>query len=98
VRPAREERRGGLDFVDDKAGKPLGNSGGDLQMLRLPTVGEGARFALLARHTDAEREWAWDRESTAGRQNRVIDEAAGPRAAGRQDSRPDPCRMPRLRA
>jgi len=63
-----------IDFVDDKAGKPVGinshigrrpiaafgNSDGDLQMLQWATAGEGARFALLVHHTDAEREYAYD--------------------------------------
>ena len=63
-----------IDFVDDKAGKPVGihshigrrpiaafgNSDGDLQMLQWATAGEGARFALLVHHTDGEREYAYD--------------------------------------
>jgi hypothetical protein len=64
-----------VDFVDDKAGKPVGinshigrrpiaafgNSDGDLQMLQWATAGKGARFALLVHHTDANREWAYDK-------------------------------------
>jgi hypothetical protein len=63
-----------IDFIDDKAGKPVGinshigrrpiaafgNSDGDLQMLQWATAGEGARFALLVHHTDGEREYAYD--------------------------------------
>jgi phosphoglycolate phosphatase-like HAD superfamily hydrolase len=78
-----------IDFIDDKAGKPVaihrfigrrpiaafGNSDGDLQMLQWATGGEGARFALLVRHTDAEREWAYDRDSHIGRLDAALDEA-----------------------
>jgi phosphoglycolate phosphatase-like HAD superfamily hydrolase len=66
-----------LGFIDDKTGKPIGiqmhigrrpifsfgNSDGDLQMLQWTTAGSGARFGGLVHHTDAEREWAYDRNS-----------------------------------
>jgi phosphoserine phosphatase len=78
-----------LDFLDDKAGKPVaihkfigrrpiaafGNSDGDLQMLQWATLAEGARFGLLVRHTDADREYAYDRESPFGRLDAALDEA-----------------------
>jgi phosphoserine phosphatase len=78
-----------VDFVDDKAGKPVaierhigrrpvmafGNSDGDLQMLQWTAAGAGPRFALLVHHTDAEREWAYDRESANGRLDAAWDEA-----------------------
>ena len=78
-----------LNFIDDKEGKPVainmhigrrpiaafGNSDGDLQMLQWTTAGEGARFALYVHHTDAEREWAYDRESSIGRFDKGLDEA-----------------------
>jgi len=78
-----------LNFYDDKDGKPVGihqhigrrpiaafgNSDGDLQMLLWTTAGSGARFALLVRHTDAEREWAYDRTSSIGRLDKALDEA-----------------------
>jgi len=78
-----------VDFIDDKAGKPVainqhigrrpiaafGNSDGDLQMLQWTTAGSGARFALLVHHTDAEREWAYDRTSSIGRLDKALDEA-----------------------
>lgn len=78
-----------IDFIDDKAGKPVGidshigrrpiasfgNSDGDLQMLQWTAVGEGARFCLLVHHTDAEREWAYDRDSHVGRLDKALDEA-----------------------
>ncbi len=77
-----------LDFIDDKAGKPVGihqhigrrpifaagNSDGDFEMLEWTTAGEGARFGLLVHHTDAEREFAYDRESHVGKLARGLDE------------------------
>jgi len=70
-----------IQFVDDKAGKPVGiyqfigrrpvmafgNSDGDLQMLQWTAAGAGPRFCLFVHHTDAEREWAYDRKSSVGR-------------------------------
>ncbi|MBP1150006.1 MULTISPECIES: HAD family hydrolase [unclassified Methylocaldum] len=78
-----------VDFVDDRAGKPVGihkfigrrpiaafgNSDGDLQMLQWTAGGEGARLMALVHHTDAEREWAYDRESSVGRLDQALDEA-----------------------
>ncbi len=78
-----------VQFVDDKQGKPIGietfigrrpiaafgNSDGDQQMLEWTTGGSGARFALLVHHDDAEREWAYDRNSDVGRLDRAWDEA-----------------------
>ncbi len=78
-----------LDFFDDKEGKPVaihqqigrrpiaafGNSDGDLQMLQWTTAGLGPRFALYVHHTDAEREWAYDRKSSFGRLDEGLDEA-----------------------
>ena len=78
-----------LNFIDDKEGKPVGihqyigrrpiaafgNSDGDLQMLQWTTAGKGARFALIVHHTDADREWAYDRNSAVGRLDKALDEA-----------------------
>jgi hypothetical protein len=78
-----------LNFNDDKAGKPVGiqthigrrpiaafgNSDGDLQMLEWARGGAGVRFALLVHHTDAEREWAYDRTSSIGRLDKALDAA-----------------------
>ena len=78
-----------IDFIDDKAGKPVGihkfigrrpifaagNSDGDFQMLEWTTAGKGPRFALIVHHTDAEREWAYDRKSHVGKLDRALDEA-----------------------
>ena len=44
-------------------------------MLQWTTAGKGARFALLVHHTDAEREWAYDRKSSVGRLDKALDEA-----------------------
>jgi phosphoserine phosphatase len=79
-----------VDFIDDKAGKPVGihkyigrrpvmafgNSDGDVQMLEWTTAGAGPRFGAIVHHTDAEREYAYDRESSVGRLERGLDEAA----------------------
>jgi phosphoserine phosphatase len=78
-----------IDFIDDKAGKPVGihrhigrrpiaafgNSDGDLQMLQWTAAGAGARLCLYVHHTDAGREWAYDRQSHVGRLDRGLDEA-----------------------
>jgi haloacid dehalogenase-like hydrolase len=78
-----------IDFIDDKAGKPVGinkfigrrpilafgNSDGDHQMLQWTAAGSGPRFMGLVHHTDAEREWAYDRPSSIGRLDKALDEA-----------------------
>jgi hypothetical protein len=78
-----------IEFVDDGPGKPVGinrfigrrpifafgNSDGDLQMLQWTTAGSGARFAGLVHHTDAEREYAYDRQSKIGKLDKALDEA-----------------------
>ena len=78
-----------VDFVDDGPGKPVGiqqhigrrpiaafgNSDGDLQMLQWTTAGKGARLGLLVHHTDADREWAYDRTSSIGQLDKALDEA-----------------------
>jgi phosphoglycolate phosphatase-like HAD superfamily hydrolase len=77
-----------VEFVDDGAGKPVGinrfigrrpifafgNSDGDLQMLQWTAAGNGARFMGIVHHTDAEREYAYDRKSTIGRLDKALDE------------------------
>lgn len=82
---------GGVSFVDDNVGKPVGldrhlgrrpifaagNSDGDFQMLEWTTSGDGPRFGLIVHHTDAEREFAYDRESHVGNLARGLDEAEG---------------------
>ncbi|MDG1875639.1 MAG: HAD family hydrolase [Mariniblastus sp.] len=79
-----------LDFIDDKEGKPIGihkfigrrpiaafgNSDGDLQMIQWTTAGEGARFGLYLHHTDAAREFAYDKNSSVGRLDQGLIEAA----------------------
>jgi phosphoglycolate phosphatase-like HAD superfamily hydrolase len=94
----RYERRDGLpvllrlpeaDFIDDKAGKPVGihqaigrrpiaafgNSDGDFEMLEWTTSAPGPRIGLIVHHTDAVREWAYDRTSHVGQLARALDEA-----------------------
>lgn len=79
-----------VEFVDDGPGKPVGinrfigrrptmafgNSDGDLQMLQWTTAGPGMRFGLIVHHTDAEREYAYDRQSHIGKLDKALDEAA----------------------
>jgi phosphoglycolate phosphatase-like HAD superfamily hydrolase len=78
-----------VGFIDDKAGKPVGiqqhigrrpiaafgNSDGDQQMLEWTAAGKGARLCLYVHHTDAEREWAYDRQSSVGRFDKGLDQA-----------------------
>jgi len=53
----------------------FGNSDGDLQMLQWTAAGSGTRLMVLIHHTDAEREWAYDRKSSIGRLDKALDEA-----------------------
>lgn len=78
-----------IEFIDDGPGKPVGinrfigrvpifaagNSDGDLQMLQWTTMNKGPRLGLLVHHTDAAREWAYDRSSPVGRLDKALDEA-----------------------
>jgi hypothetical protein len=78
-----------IGSIDDREGKPInihlhigrrpvmafGNSDGDLAMLQWTTAGEGRRFGLIVHHTDAEREFAYDRQSHIGRLDKALDEA-----------------------
>ena len=52
----------------------FGNSDGDLQMLQWTAAGDGARFMGIVHHTDAEREWAYDRQSHIGKLDKALDE------------------------
>lgn len=78
-----------LSFNDDKGGKPVGinqhigrrpiaafgNSDGDLQMLQYAGAGSGTRFCLYVHHTDAEREYAYDRTDPLAKLDKGLDEA-----------------------
>ena len=78
-----------IDFIDDKDGKPVGihqaigrrptiafgNSDGDFEMLEWTTSAKGPRLGVIVHHTDAEREWAYDRDSHIGQLVRGLDEA-----------------------
>lgn len=80
-----------VEFIDDGPGKPVainrfiglrpilafGNSDGDQQMLEWTAAGKGARFMALVHHTDAVREWAYDRHSSVGKLDKAWDEAVG---------------------
>jgi phosphoglycolate phosphatase-like HAD superfamily hydrolase len=78
-----------VEFVDDGPGKPeginrfigrrpilaFGNSDGDQQMLEWTAAGAGARFMGIVHHTDAVREYAYDRQSDVGKLDKAWDEA-----------------------
>jgi hypothetical protein len=79
-----------VNFIDDKAGKPVGinehigrrpiaafgNSDGDLEMLQWTTLGDKPGFGMIIHHTDAEREYAYDRNTEFGRLDTALDAAA----------------------
>jgi hypothetical protein len=79
-----------LNFIDDNVGKPVGineyigrrpiaafgNSDGDLEMLQWTTMTGGCRLGLIVHHTDAEREYAYDRDTSFGRLDKALDAAA----------------------
>jgi phosphoserine phosphatase len=79
-----------LNFLDDKAGKPVGiyehigrrpilafgNSDSDMQMIQYTKAGDGLRLGLFVHHTDADREYAYDRKSKVGTLDKVLDIAA----------------------
>jgi phosphoglycolate phosphatase-like HAD superfamily hydrolase len=78
-----------IDFINDKAGKPVGiyqhigrrpilafgNSDSDMQMIEYTLAGEGRRLGLFVHHTDAEREYAYDRKSHVGTLDKALDQA-----------------------
>jgi len=78
-----------IDFVNDKAGKPVGiyehigrrpilafgNSDSDMQMIEYTMAGEGRRMGLFVHHTDADREYAYDRKSHVGTLDKALDQA-----------------------
>ena len=64
--------------ITENSYRPLaafGNSDGDLQMLQWATAADGKRLALIVRHTDREREWAYDRKAIIGHLDKALDEA-----------------------
>ena len=69
-------------FIGRRPIMAFGNSDGDLQMLQYTTAGgpadgsKGPRFAGIVHHTDAEREFAYDRQSHIGKLDKALDEAA----------------------
>jgi hypothetical protein len=78
-----------IDFVNDKAGKPVGiyehigrrpilafgNADADMQMMEYTKAGEGRRLGLFVHHTDADREYAYDRDSHVGKLDKALDQA-----------------------
>jgi hypothetical protein len=92
MRDGRPElfRLGEINFIDDNVGKPVGineyigrrpiaafgNSDGDLEMLQWTTMTGGRRLGLIVHHTDAEREYAYDWDTSFGRLDKALDAAA----------------------
>jgi phosphoserine phosphatase len=78
-----------IDFINDKAGKPVGiyehigrrpilafgNSDSDMQMIEYSMAGQGRRLGLFVHHTDADREYAYDRKSHVGTLDKALDQA-----------------------
>jgi phosphoserine phosphatase len=78
-----------IDFIDDKAGKPVGiyqhigirpilafgNADADMQMIEYTNAGKGRRLGLFVHHTDADREYAYDRKSHVGVLDKALDQA-----------------------
>jgi phosphoglycolate phosphatase-like HAD superfamily hydrolase len=78
-----------IQFIDNGPTKPVGinehigrrpiaafgNSDGDLEMLLWTTSRPGPHIAVLLHHDDAEREFAYNRESAVGRLDKALDEA-----------------------
>ncbi|MBW1836582.1 MAG: haloacid dehalogenase-like hydrolase [Deltaproteobacteria bacterium] len=78
-----------INFINDKAGKPIGiyqhigrrpvlafgNSDSDMQMIEYTMAGEGRRMGLFVHHTDADREYAYDRKSHVGTLDKALDQA-----------------------
>ena len=78
-----------IEFNNDKAGKPVGiyehigrrpilafgNSDSDMQMIEYTLAGEGRRMGLFVHHTDADREYAYDRKSHVGTLDKALDQA-----------------------
>jgi hypothetical protein len=82
-------REAKVDFFDDGPAKPVainrvigrrpilafGNSDGDREMLEWTAAGSGPRFEGLVHHTDAAREFAYDRAGKIGKLDKALDEA-----------------------
>jgi phosphoglycolate phosphatase-like HAD superfamily hydrolase len=78
-----------LNFLNDKAGKPVGiyqhigrrpilafgNSDSDMQMIEYTMAGQGRRLGLFVHHTNADREYAYDRKSHVGTLDKALDRA-----------------------
>jgi phosphoglycolate phosphatase-like HAD superfamily hydrolase len=79
-----------LNFIDDKSGKPVGihqhigkipvfsggNSDGDYEMLQYTSTRSTPHFGMIVRHTDPQREFAYDRNSSIGKLDKGLNDAA----------------------
>ncbi len=73
-------------FINDGKGKPVaihqvigkkpimafGNSDGDIQMLEWCSANKKANLATFIHHTDAKREWAYDKNTNTGKLNKGL--------------------------
>ncbi len=78
-----------VNFIDDKEDKPVGihqhigkrpiftvgNSDGDYAMLQWTSTASGPHFGMIVHHTDAAREFAYDRQSSIGHLDRGLNDA-----------------------
>jgi hypothetical protein len=71
----RASRRTLAKFIGKRPIAAFGNSDGDQQMLKWTAAGSGLRLMALVHHTDAQREYAYDRNSSVGRLDKALDEA-----------------------
>ncbi len=67
-------------YIGRKPVFSAGNSDGDMQMLQYTTIATNGkkargRFALIVHHTDAQREFAYDRKSSFGHLDKALDAA-----------------------
>ena len=83
-------QRGELESLDEGAGKVVnlyrsvgqrpvaafGNSDGDYEMLQFATTGPGPHLGVLIHHDDGDREYAYDRDTTIGKLDRGLTDAA----------------------
>jgi hypothetical protein len=63
-----------VSFIDGKTGKSVGNNEGIGR--RRPRISDGVRLCAIVHHTDAEREYAYDKKSHFGRLDTALDAAA----------------------
>jgi len=63
-------------FIGRRPIASFGNADHDIPMIQWTLAGDGRRLGMLVHHTDADREFAYDRKSIVGTLDKGIDEAA----------------------